>query len=465
MKNPILKFFSNDKDPTQAEKNQNKNKVLIFAGIAVATGALLFLTGGGEESKPKQAGNFQLVDDDPMAKTRWVGEASQDLTLAKDKVDYLNERNQDLSTQVDDLRKIITEMKKESDANKRIYEQNLKNSGAKKEANKPAKADTPTDENLSKISTNSSLNDENLYKSFPIPENTNSANTNTANNTQEANKVGLTYLGEVPEIEAVEQIRYTHIEGSLTFTNVAKPKKEEKVVKKNTKNVIPTGSIIKAVLLSGMDAPTMAQAKTEPLPVLMKVTDLSILPNQWAYNINECFLMGEGYGDLTAERAYVRVNNISCITDKGEKIDMAMKGAATGEDGKLGLKGVVVTKQGALLARTLIAGFLQGVGESFAKQNEIVTQGWGGTITSMDSMTPQESIQAGAFQGLSKSAEKLADFYLKMADQVTPVIEISAGREINVMTTQTLELITLEAKAEQEKKRNNTNTTNEETQQ
>ena len=193
-----------------------------------------------------------------------------------------------------------------------------------------------------------------------------------------------------------------------------------------------------------MDAPTMTQAKSSPLPVLLKVTDLSILPNFFKYDIIDCFLMGEGYGDLTAERAYIRVNNISCITDKRQHIDMALQGAVSGEDGKLGLKGEVVTKQGALLARTLIAGFLQGVGESFANQNQIVTSGWGGTTTTKAEQTAQESIQAGMFQGMSNAAEKLADFYLKMADQIAPVIEISAGREVNVVVTSMTELKVVE---------------------
>ncbi|EJH1062141.1 TraB/VirB10 family protein, partial [Campylobacter jejuni] len=159
---------------------------------------------------------------------------------------------------------------------------------------------------------------------------------------------------------------------------------------------------------------------------------------------------------LTSERAYIRVNNISCVTNKGQKIDMAMKGAATGEDGKLGLRGEVVTKQGALLARTLIAGFLQGVGEGFANQNQIVTQnGFGGTTTTNSDMSASATLQAGAFKGLSKSAEKLADFYLKMADQVSPVIEIAAGREINIITTATLELKTLEEQQQDSAKKNN----------
>lgn len=439
MKNPFVKFFSNDKNPVDAQKNQNKNKVLIFTGIFVIAGALLFLAGGEDKKETKEkVGNFNLVEDDPMAKTRWVGEASDDLTLAKKRVDDLDARNKELSRQVGELTKMLGDIKKENDTFKRNYETNIRNIH---EAQKKAAENTAATvlENDKK---------EALYKNFPQP------NTNL---NQKPSDYGLTHFGDVPELNEITQTRYTPIQDSLSFTNIAKPEEKEKIEKKSTRHVIPTGSIVKAVLLSGMDAPTMTQAKTEPLPVLMKVTDLSILPNRWAYDINECFLMGEGYGDLTSERAYIRVNNISCITNKGEKIDVAMKGAATGEDGKLGLRGEVVTKQGALLARTLIAGFLQGVGEGFANQNQIVTQnGFGGTTTTNSDMSASATLQAGAFKGLSKSAEKLADFYLKMADQVSPVIEIAAGREINVITTATLELKTLEEQL-QDNSRNNQN--------
>ena len=446
MKNPFMKFFSNDKNPTEAQQNQGKNKIIIFAGIGVVAGALLFLADSGGNKEQKNVGNFNLVNDDEMAKTRWVGEANDDLSLAKKRVDSLDSKNEELSKQVSMLTKIITDMKKENEATQRT-EKNTANNSLQV---------APNEDKVPNLSIKPT-NDKDLYTNFPSPNYSNEGN--TSSEMENPNKFGLTHIGKVPELEQIEQTRYTPLTDSLNFTNIAKPEVKEEKEKKSDRHIIPTGSIVKAVLLSGMDAPTMTQAKTEPLPVLMKVSDLSILPNRYAYDIQDCFLMGEGYGDLTSERAYIRVNNISCVTNKGQKIDMTMKGAATGEDGKLGLRGEVVTKQGALLARTLVAGFLQGVGESFANQNQIVTQnGFGGTTTTNGSMNAGESLQAGAFEGLSKSAEKLADFYLKMADQVTPVIEISAGREVNIITTATLELKTLEEQAKDEKKPQNNQT-------
>ncbi|EOY7643906.1 TraB/VirB10 family protein [Campylobacter upsaliensis] len=433
MKNPFMKFFSNDKDINNLEKRQKSNKILISSSIIVILFIFMLLLDNDKKVLQENAGDFKIVNSDEMAKTKWVGEASSDLGLTKKSVDEVLNKNNKLEKEIDELRKIVSEAVKNQN---KINENNTIN-------------ETPLNNtNLENRNTNQN-NIERLYQDFPklsIEEN---------NETFDILNSKLP-TGKVPELEQIEQTRYTPLTDSLNFTNIAKPEVKEEKEKKTKRHIIPTGSIVKAVLLSGMDAPTMTQAKTEPLPVLMKVTELSILPNSYAYDIQDCFLMGEGYGDLTSERAYIRVNNISCVTNKGQKIDMVMKGAATGEDGKLGLRGEVVTKQGALLARTLIAGFLQGVGESFANKNQIVTQnGFGGTTTTNGTMNAGESLQAGAFEGLSKSAEKLADFYLKMADQVTPVIEISAGREINIITTATLELKTLEEQDKDEKKSQN----------
>lgn len=433
MKNPFMKFFSNDKDINNLEKRQKSNKILISSSIIVILFIFMLLLDNDKKVLQENAGDFKIVNSDEMAKTKWVGEASSDLGLTKKSVDEVLNKNNKLEKEIDELRKIVSEAVKNQN---KINENNTIN-------------ETPLNNtNLENRNTNQN-NIERLYQDFPklsIEEN---------NETFDILNSKLP-TGKVPELEQIEQTRYTPLTDSLNFTNIAKPEVKEEKEKKTKRHIIPTGSIVKAVLLSGMDAPTMTQAKTEPLPVLMKVTELSILPNSYAYDIQDCFLMGEGYGDLTSERAYIRVNNISCVTNKGQKIDMVMKGAATGEDGKLGLRGEVVTKQGALLARTLIAGFLQGVGESFANKNQIVTQnGFGGTTTTNGTMNAGENLQAGAFEGLSKSAEKLADFYLKMADQVTPVIEISAGREVNIITTATLELKTLEEQDKDEKKSQN----------
>lgn len=432
----LKEMFSNDKSPINAEKTQKTNKALLFLAGFVVLALLMFILGDDKDKKKK--GTYNVINETQAAQTAWVGTAAADVKETKSSVNSMETDIKRLNDQNSELRKALNDMKKEREQQQKVFEQEIKKLTTDIQSGKiapPQQGAKTIEKEASENEADGNNGNEDLYMKFPAP----------ATPKIKPGEVGLSQFGVVPAIEETIETRYTPIESSLTFTNIQKPKKEKEVAKKKERHLIPTGSIIQAVLLSGIDAPTMTAAKSSPLPVLMKVNDLSILPNRWGYNVNECFLLGEGYGDLTAERAYIRINTLSCITDKGEHIDMPFKGNATGEDGKLGLRGEVVTKQSALLARSIIAGFLSGVGEAFDTQYDITTQNWGGgTTTSRQTMDAGEVATAGLARGFSQAANKLADFYLKMADQVAPVIEIEAGREVKIITTELHELNTLQ---------------------
>jgi len=69
--------------------------------------------------------------------------------------------------------------------------------------------------------------------------------------------------------------------------------------------LIPAGSILRGVLLSGMDAPTGRQSRRDPCPALARIKHDAILPNRFRADVRECFLALAGYGDLGSERAYL----------------------------------------------------------------------------------------------------------------------------------------------------------------
>lgn len=223
-------------------------------------------------------------------------------------------------------------------------------------------------------------------------------------------------------------------------------KKEAPTTKKTQpKNLLSSGTIMKVRLLSGLDAPTLAKAKKAPLPLLMQVSNLGILPNRYKYDVEQCFILGEGYGDLSSERVYVRTTTLSCITKDGKHIDGELSGYISGEDGKNGMRGRVVTKQGAMLARTALAGFLGGVANGFNQQNQtITTSALGSTATQNAGMSSSDIMKMGVFNGMSEATKRLADFYMDLADELTPVIEISANRQADVIVTELKNMNTLE---------------------
>jgi conjugal transfer pilus assembly protein TraB len=129
---------------------------------------------------------------------------------------------------------------------------------------------------------------------------------------------------------------------------------------------LPTGTIVPVRLLSGLDAPTGAGGGTSgmashPHPVLMEVTDWAKLPNDTTMDAIGCFALGEGLGDISTERAMIRVLGFSCVKGDGVAVDLPVKGVVTGEDGKVGLRGRMVIRESAMLARTLLTGFVSGI--------------------------------------------------------------------------------------------------------
>lgn len=207
---------------------------------------------------------------------------------------------------------------------------------------------------------------------------------------------------------------------------------------------IPSGTFFRSVLLGGVDAPTGGEAQNaSPHPVLMRVTDFAQLPNRFKYNFRECFVTGQAYGDISSERAYIRLQNLSCVGTDGRAIDMPVKGYVAGEDGKTGVRGNLVTKQGQLLANALLSGVFSGIGKGVSETFKVTNDTAFGSTTSIRG---SDQYRAGFASGIGGGADRLADYYIKLADKVFPVVEVNAGRQVDVVLTQGIEIDTGETK-------------------
>ena len=207
------------------------------------------------------------------------------------------------------------------------------------------------------------------------------------------------------------------------------------VKSQTSKELIPPGSFAKAVLLTGADVPTGSGGQVGPLPVLFRVTGFAQLPNFYKTDIKSCFVVGTATAQLDAERAYIKVTHLSCVTKKGQIISKSISGTVTGVDGNEGLAGKVVSKQGAMLARVLVAGFLQGVGQAFqqSQENISISPLTGGAVSQPLTPNTNTMLSYGIGGGVSQATQKLADFYLKLANQMFPVVIIHAGRPVNII--------------------------------
>lgn len=195
---------------------------------------------------------------------------------------------------------------------------------------------------------------------------------------------------------------------------------------------IPSGSFMRAVLLGGLDAPTGGQAQNNPWPVLLRVQDNAFLPNRFRAKVKECFLLGSGYGDISSERAYLRLESLSCVLNNGEVVDTNAKGYVVGEDGKAGMRGRLVTKQGQVLANALLAGIASGIGQAFQQSAMTYSTSALGTVGTVD---VDKQLQAGLGTGVGKALDRLSQYYINLAEKMFPIIEVDAGRVVDVVMT------------------------------
>lgn len=201
--------------------------------------------------------------------------------------------------------------------------------------------------------------------------------------------------------------------------------------------MIPIGSIVRARLVSGMDAMVASGAGDGNQPVIAKITEPMLLPNGRMVDLRGCVLMAGGYGNLSTERVYMNTTMLSCINGDDEILETAVSANALGSDGKLGVRGVMVTRDGALILRTMQAGLLQGVATAFSDARSNTAPTFSSEANQFQFPNTGYVAKSSLVEGVNKSLDQMVQRYNNILDQIFPVLQIDAGRmiEFQVLTS------------------------------
>ncbi|RIY33830.1 hypothetical protein CJP74_00910 [Psittacicella melopsittaci] len=205
---------------------------------------------------------------------------------------------------------------------------------------------------------------------------------------------------------------------------------------------VPSGAVFTGTIVTGVDAPTTDGAKADPYPVLVRLDNLDFLPNSYRSNLDACFVLLSAYGDISSHRALMRLQTLSCVNSQGYIVEGEVKGYVVGDDGKIGVPGRLVSKQGSVIAKSLAVGFLQGVSDAFASPNVIIP-GYGNAPPSVGQMG-----LGGSLQGTSRALDRIANFYLTLANKMFPLIEVQAGVGVDLVVTSPIALNVSERKVQ-----------------
>lgn len=205
---------------------------------------------------------------------------------------------------------------------------------------------------------------------------------------------------------------------------------------KHKDNFLSVG-FAKAKIITSIDAPCGGTAQDNPFPILLNVTDDAQLANRMRTKLKECLVLAAGYGDVASERAYFRTERMSCIAKDGKVMEMKIDGYIVGEDGKAGLRGKLVSKEGSKLVMALLSGTIGGLGTAFANMATTVQQTSVGTN---QIVTPSQSLGYAGATGVAQGFNQLSQYYINLAEKTFPVIEIVDQRNVTVVFTNGTEL-------------------------
>lgn len=201
---------------------------------------------------------------------------------------------------------------------------------------------------------------------------------------------------------------------------------------------ISSGSFSEAVMIEGADANASVTGQQDTSPVVITLIGDVSMPNGRTWNMDQCRVTGEIYGDISSERGQVRTKNISCILKNGKHIDMPFEGNVAYQ-GKQGIRGKPVMRNGKIIGYAGAAGLLSGFGEGI-QSAATPSVGLGATA----SVGAGDIFKQGIGGGASKAADTLSQYWIKRAEQYHPVIDIGAGNAVTVVFQKGFRLETIE---------------------
>ncbi len=150
-------------------------------------------------------------------------------------------------------------------------------------------------------------------------------------------------------------------------------------------------------------------------------------------NIAGCLVNGAARADLSSEKVYVKLQRMTCPQPGGRYAVSDVKGfIAFG--GKTGVRGRVVSREGALVGQAFLAGLAGGFGRGFsANTSSLMT----GTNVSVNGQRPKlgagEILEGGLGEGVATSADMVSKYLIERADQYQPVIEMPTGIDVEIV--------------------------------
>ena len=258
-------------------------------------------------------------------------------------------------------------------------------------------------------------------------------------------------LNELKEVLRRQQQIYDarNIESSLTVNtkgqdlvvtssaprkSIGQFSKSYRSTKKNFRDYVAAGSFARAVLMTGVVVGTGANSQSNPEPVRLRLTDAAILSmGLRTEQLKEAILIGDCHGDLSSERARCHLQTLSLENRKGEIIERPVQGWIIGEEGRNGVRGMVVDKSSDMLRMAMLNGVLGGMSQFLQNQSTKGAFPISPLTGQQNALSGVSTLKGGLAHGTGDAFSKMADFVMERFNSMSPQIVIASGREVDVV--------------------------------
>ena len=201
-----------------------------------------------------------------------------------------------------------------------------------------------------------------------------------------------------------------------------------------TFTVLPTGSHVKARIVSGVEANAR-----EPYPVLLQLDYAFTGPNKTRIDLSHCFMIAKARANLSTERVMMETENLSCVRDDGEHFKREAKGYVAGDDNTFGATGTYISKQGQVLLAAVLASIAKNAGQAIADAQKTTSVLGADKAATASNITGSKAAFVGG-SALVDGGAMVAQWYLDQAKELLPSIGVGSGQDVFVVMLDSIKI-------------------------
>lgn len=408
-KNNVKGFWEN---LTEKDRQNLKGVGLVGLGLIVMLSLVSVVSPKNQQSplqiakENEEKTRYKLPENISSVEDRWLIESRQEIDEIKKKLDAKDVQVSKLLKNLDDMQAVM-DAYMEGEGDKESLQRKIKEIEAKQNA-------------LTKQSQKGRIKEPVNKYDYASPQDRKTSN--FSDPFARSGTVGQTSYNTVVESKNIAIVNFSESEEKKSF---------------DLTNYLPAGSYAKAILISAVDASVGLNSQSNPRQALFRiVTDAKSAMGDdqtpLISKIKGCLVTGAASGDLSSERAYVRLLKMTC-QEGGRAVETDVEGyAADGSDGKTGIAGKVVSREGDLITKSFLAGIVSGIGSGLsAKYQAGVT--YSDSFSTVDDLSNREIVGQGVGEGIENASNTVADYLINRAEQYQPVVSIASGKEVELV--------------------------------